>query len=159
EHYQHLVRDYNFSNSPHQVPLMSGSEKRELIRNRVANAILFVRRYGFAKLAYEAALHQSDPCIYEGVIGKVEHHAAGLEKIYGRLMGRAYGIPMYEDDTARYLTDVRPFFENAESGGAFILAAQIQEALRKRFGPKWFASSASGKLLLNLFAEGKVLSG
>src|SRR5207248_8928455 len=30
EHYQHLVRDYNFSNSPHQAPLMSGSEKREL---------------------------------------------------------------------------------------------------------------------------------
>lgn len=159
EHYQKLVRDHNRFTPDDPVPLMTSAEKRELIRSRVASSMMFVRRYVYAKLAYESALHDGDPDIYEPVLGSVDHSPAGLEQLYGKLMGRAYGVPMSEADTARFLTDVDSFFYSADYSRAFILAAQIHETLRKRFGPTWFVSADAGRLFLDFFSKGTRLSG
>ncbi|MEX2261362.1 MAG: hypothetical protein WD696_05390 [Bryobacteraceae bacterium] len=159
EHFEKLVRDYNRLHPDRAAPLMTPAEKRELIRNRAAASMMFVRRYVYAKLAYESALHEGDPSIHEPVIGRVEPTTEALEELYGRVMSRAYGVPMTDADTARFLSDVDPFFYSADYSRAFILAAQMHESFRKRFGPRWFLTREAGAQLLDYFSEGTRMSG
>ncbi|MSP62864.1 MAG: hypothetical protein EXR72_21535 [Myxococcales bacterium] len=135
-------------------PTMSDGEILEVVRLRVFEEIYFLRRYGSAKLIYEAALHGGDPAIWKGVY---PGQTADLQGLYKDLFGRAYGFALSDEDALRYRTDVDDFFYAADYTRAFGLANLIHEGVRTKIGPEWLTSKASGELFRKLFSDGNRL--
>ena len=137
------------------IPLMSDADIDAFVRLRVFDQLYYLRRYGSAKLVYEAVLHGGDPALYRGVH---DGQTSDLKALYRDLFARAYGFPLTEEDALRYRTDVDDLFYSADYTRAFALANLIHEGLRQRFGDDWYGKREVGALLKGaLFADGNRL--
>jgi hypothetical protein len=132
------------------------TEDRAWIAERLGNAdpdgvpsharavkLLFLRRYA-AKLAYELELHGP---------------GADLEAMparYAELLAGATGI---EWTPQTWLGDVDGGFYVASYLRAWAIEARWREALRARFGERWFAQPEAGSWLRSLWREGQRLRG
>jgi hypothetical protein len=148
--YREFVTNWNRDHKT-TFPVMTDGEIQDLVRMRVFEELYFLRRYGSAKLIYEAALHGGDPALWKSVYpGRVDD----LQALYADLFGRAYGFALTPDDALRFRTDVDDFFYAADYQRAFVLANQIHEAVRARLGDHWYTNRSAGALFRDLFAEG-----
>lgn len=150
--YRELVTDYNRFQAPgKEVPLMSDSDMGKLIRNRTFWNLYMVRRYNGAKLIYESILHGGDPSYYSDYY---KGQTADPQMVYKELFSFAYGFKLTDSDALRFRTDVDSFFYAADYARAFLLAAQLEEAMRAKFGEKWFDNPEAGKWLKQLWSNG-----
>ncbi|MCD6498715.1 MAG: hypothetical protein J7M25_10515 [Deltaproteobacteria bacterium] len=134
-----------------RVPLMSDKNMGSVIRHQLAWDMYLYRRYGWAKLVYESALHGANPSVWRGVYsGPISDR----KKLYRRLFSKAYGYSLTKDDAQRYLFDVDPFFYAADYARAFVLADTLTEHLRKKFGPNWYENKQVGPYLKTLWRYG-----
>jgi len=134
---------------------MSDADIAAFVRVRVFDELYFLRRYGAAKLIYEAALHGGAPALWQEVYKKP---TTDLMALYRDLFGRAYGFALTDEDALRYRTDVDDLFYAADYTRAFGLANVVHEALRSKFGAGWYTKKEAGELLrAQLFAEGNKL--
>lgn len=151
--YRELVKNYNRFAAPGKaVPVMTDKDMGMLIRNRVFWDLYMVRRYNGSKLIYETILHGGDPAIYKDVYkGKTDDP----HQVYKALFSDAYGFQLTDTEALRYRTDVDAFFYSADYARAFLLAAQLNEMMRTKFGVKWFGNKEAGELLKEkLWADG-----
>lgn len=152
--YRAFVRAWNAERKA-SVPLMSDADIAEFVRLRVFDQLYYLRRYGAAKLIYEAALHGGDPSLWRGAY---DGQTKDLMALYRDLFARAYGFPLSAEDAQRYRTDVDDMFYSADYTRAFALANLIHEGLRQRFGEDWYGKPEVGALLKgSLFADGNRL--
>jgi hypothetical protein len=137
-------------------PTMSDADIQAVVRQRVFEEMYFLRRYGSAKLIYEAALHGGDPAIWSGVY---KDPTGDLQALYRELFGRAYGFKLTDEDALRFRTDVDDLFYAADYTRAFAMANAVHEAVRAKLGESWYVNRAAGELFKGLFAEGNRLQG
>jgi hypothetical protein len=134
-----------------RVPVMTKKDVRHVIRSRLAWEMYLYRRYGWAKLIYESALHGADASVWKGIYpGQISDR----KKLYRSLFSEAYGYPLKPADAATYLADVDPFFYSADYARAFMGADMLIEHLRKKFGASWFEDEQVGPYLKTLWAKG-----
>lgn len=74
-------------------------------------------------------------------------------------LSRAYGIQLTAEDAERHLVELEDFYESADEFRAWFLAAQLQNQLKARFGPRWWASAEAGAFLREQWAHGNARSG
>jgi len=134
-----------------RFPLMNDKDMGSVIRHRLAWDMYLYRRYGWAKLVYESALHGASPSVWKGVYsGSISDRRA----LYKALFSKAYGYALTDDDAQRYLFDVDPFFYAADYARAFVLADTLTEHLRNKFGPNWYENKNVGPYLKTLWRYG-----
>ena len=134
-----------------RVPKLTTRQMAALIRSRLAYNMYLARRYGWAKLIYEAVLHGGNQRLWQSVYtGQTSDRRA----LYRSLFQQAYGYALTDTDADRYLTDVDPFFYAADYARAFMLADLLHEHLRAKFGPNWFENPKVGAYLKGLWASG-----
>jgi len=153
--YRDFVKNYNrFQPVSKQAPLMTDEEIAKLVRNRVFWNLYMVRRYNGAKPIYESILHGGDPSYYKAYYSGSpdDPHQA-----YKKLFSDAYGFQLSDEDALRFRTDVDSFFYAADYARAFLLSAQLQEAVRAKFGEKWFENPEAGKFIKSLWSNGSKL--
>jgi len=152
--YREFVARHNAERKT-SFPTMSDVEIAELSRVRVYNDFYYLRRYGYAKLVYEAVLHGGEPGLWAGVYkGQTTDPMA----VYRDVFSTAYGFPMGEDDALRFRTDVDDTFYSADYARAFALADLVHQALDRRFGGPsgdWYGNRAVGEELKRLWAAGQ----
>jgi len=102
--------------------------------------LYFLRRYA-AKLRYERELHT------KGVEGMAESYAKGMERVL-----------RFKHPREHYLTDVDDGLYAAQYLRAWILEAQMSQALREMFGETWFREKEAGRFLRGLWAQGQKLT-
>jgi hypothetical protein len=96
--------------------------------------------------------------------GKVVFNAAArtpgadVAGLYRQVMGRTYGFPMTAADDARAELDREEFLAAADYLQAFLLAAQLEQQLRGRFGPSWWQEKKAGDWMRGLLAPGTGVS-
>ncbi|MBI2177499.1 MAG: hypothetical protein HYU38_04020 [Candidatus Tectomicrobia bacterium] len=100
--------------------------------------LYMLRRYA-AKIGYEFALHAGP-------------ELDGKEALYARALT---GVTRVAYPAESYLDDVDPFFYCANYLRAWMLQAQLREALRSRFGRRWWRSAGSGGFLKELWSGGQ----
>src|SRR5207245_4639752 len=114
--------------------------------------LYYMRRYGHAKLIYEAVLHGGDPAAWRDVW---KGETKDLQEVYRSLFEEAYGFTLTKEDALRYRTDVDDFFYAADYTRAYVMADLMQEAARERFGAAWYEKPEVGKWLRETYwAEG-----
>ena len=99
-----------------------------------------VRRYA-AKLAYELDLHRAGG-------------AEGMAERYARSLGEAVGLHVWAED---FLFDMDDFFYCARYLRAWMLEVQMRRRMVERFGRRWFATTAAGDYLRELWGLGQEL--
>jgi len=108
--------------------------------------MMYLRRYAFAKIAYELRLHgrssgadraRARPAARSGP-GERRPPRAVPPALLRRLRFRAE-----PDEAQAFLTDVDETFYSADYARAFALAGMMHEGIRKRFGEDWYASPRS----------------
>ncbi|MFA6449971.1 MAG: hypothetical protein WCX65_10900 [bacterium] len=143
--YRELEKEYNRFQPPEkQAALMTDADMGKLIRNRVFWKLYMVRRYNGAKLVYESLLHGGDPSYYK------EYYTGPADDprlAYRKLFSDAYGFQLSDADSLRFRTDVDSVFYSADYARAFLLSEQLEEAMRSKFGDKWFNDPRAGELL------------
>ena len=96
--------------------------------------------------------------------GKVLFNAAAraagadVPALYRDIMARTYGFPMTAADEARAELDREEFLASGDYLEAFVLAAQLEQQLRGRFGPAWWEAKAAGDWMRGLLAAGNSVS-
>jgi hypothetical protein len=122
----------------------------------------YLRRYAFAKIAYELRLHGRPASEIAPALALLPDPAAAagdLRSLYKQLFSVAYGFPLNDDEAQGYLADVDDTFYAADYARAFVLAGMMHEGVRKKFGADWYGNPAVGKFLrTELFAPGTSLS-
>jgi hypothetical protein len=83
---------------------------------------------------------------------------ANAQALYRDIMARTYGFPMTPADEARAELDREEFLASADYLQAFVLASQLEQQLRGRFGPAWWESKAAGEWMRQLLAPGNSVS-
>jgi len=102
--------------------------------------LYFLRRYA-AKLRYERALHT------EGVEGMADVYTKGMERVL-----------RFKHPREHYLTDVDDGLYAAQYLRAWILEAQMSQALREMFGETWFREKEAGRFLKGIWSQGQKLT-
>ncbi|HEY8491922.1 MAG TPA: hypothetical protein VIO14_13125 [Dehalococcoidia bacterium] len=102
------------------------------------HTLYMVRRYA-AKLEYELALHGPDD-------------PRSKAKVYADTLTACLGVRWSPAD---YLADVDDGFYAARYLRAWIFDAVLRAALRRRFGPAWYASAEAGAALRELWRQGQ----
>jgi hypothetical protein len=116
-------------------------EAEEVVAHARAVRLMFVRRYA-AKLAYELELHSPAPDF------------DALPARYAELLGTATRVRW---PRTPWLSDVDEGFYVACYLQAWALETRWRAALREHFGERWFASTAAGEWLRDLWREGQRL--
>ncbi|HOC92916.1 MAG TPA: hypothetical protein PKH33_11185 [bacterium] len=143
--YREIVREHNKTlPASKRVPVMSDAEIGKLIRNRVLWKMYMVRRYNWAKLIYETLLHGGGAEYFGPYYDGPENDP---HQAYRRIFSKAYGFELTENEALRFRTDVDSFFYAADYARAFLLSEQIEEKLRKDFGPQWFNDPRAGEFV------------
>jgi hypothetical protein len=83
---------------------------------------------------------------------------ADTTTLYRDVMARTYGFPMTGADAARAELDREEFLASADYLQAFVLAAQLEQQLRGRFGPTWWEAKGAGDWMRKWLAAGNSLS-
>jgi hypothetical protein len=131
-------------------------------RGLALREMMYLRRYAFAKIAYELRLHgrpleQIAPAL--ALLPAPDQARDDLRELYRQLFSVAYSFELNPDEAQAFLTDVDETFYSADYARAFALAGMMHEGIRKRFGEDWYASPAVGKFLKEqLFAPGTALA-
>lgn len=129
---------------------MTGELLRSYVRGAAVRKLYMLRRYA-AKVLFERAWHGPQPL-----------DDAQLRAKYKELLGRAYGFPVTDEDASRYLEDHDDFFYSADYLRAWFLAAQLDDALSKKFGQghngAWWHAPEAGKALQALWSHGNQLT-
>jgi hypothetical protein len=131
-------------------------------RGLALREMMYLRRYAFAKIAYELRLHgrplaQIAPAL--ALLPAPDQAKDDLRELYRQLFSVAYAFELNPDEAQAFLTDVDETFYSADYARAFALAGMMHEGIRKRFGEDWYASPAVGKFLKEqLFAPGTALA-
>src|SRR5882762_7303643 len=131
-------------------------------RGLALREMMYLRRYAFAKIAYELRLHgrpleQIAPAL--ALLPAPDQAKDDLRELYRQLFSVAYTFELNPDEAQAFLTDVDETFYSADYARAFALAGMMHEGIRKRFGEDWYATPAVGKFLKEqLFAPGTALA-
>ncbi|GAC1337754.1 MAG: hypothetical protein NVSMB23_04640 [Myxococcales bacterium] len=147
-------------------PAPTDAELGAVLRRTALVEMACLRRYAFAKIAYELRLHGrplSDLGPALALLPRPERLAGDgeepLRELYRQLFSVASGVALGEDESARFRADVDDTFRSADYARAFALAGTIGEALRARFGAGWTADLRAGPFLrAALFSQGTSLS-
>ena len=139
------------------VPVMGEADMAELVRLRVFEELYFLRRYGGAKLIYEAALHGGDARLWAPELKEWKGPAGDLQVLYRFLFARAYGFPLSAEDALRFRTDVDDTLYAADYTRAFGLAQIVHEYLRSKYGDDWYGNKSSGALFRELARDANAL--
>jgi hypothetical protein len=140
----------------------SNAELAAIQRDLALREMMFLRRYAFAKIAYELRLHgrpaeEIAPAL--ALLSAPAQAAKSPRELYRQLFSVAYTFELDEEESQLYLTDVDDTFYSADYARAFVLAGMMHEGIRKRFGEDWYANKEVGKFLREqLFAPGTSLS-
>lgn len=159
----------------------TNAELAAILRRGALVEMMYLRRYAFAKIAYELRLHgrperelakalrllparaaaalapDATPATDAAAEGPAS--SAELRELYRQLFSVAYGFPLTEREAARFRSDADDTFASADYARAFVLAGNLQEAMRRRFGPDWYGDQAVGAFLRReLFALGNSLT-
>jgi len=137
--FEHLVENRCWLKAYGRLP---ECEIAPLLRFWAFSRLYPMRRYA-AKILYEVHLHS----------GRKNPRAA-----YRRLLSRAYGFPLSDEDAASYLNDVDPTFYAADYFRAWLLEAMLANRLEGHFGPRWFERKAAGCFLARLWASGNQMT-
>jgi hypothetical protein len=162
----------------------TNAELAAILRRGALVEMMYLRRYAFAKIAYELRLHgrperelakallllatrapvagaelAPDPSQATDAAPQGPASSAELRELYRQLFSVAYGFPLTEREAARFRSDADDTFASADYARAFVLAGNLQEAMRRRFGPDWYGDPAVGAFLRrDLFAPGESLT-
>jgi hypothetical protein len=142
-------------------PAPSDAELAGVLRRTALVEMYFLRRYAFAKIAYELRLHGRPAAEIAAAAGLLPAEAASgdLRELYRQLFSVAYAFELNEQESQSFRTDVDDTFYSADYSRAFALAGMMHEAVRKRFGEDWYGNKEVGKFLrTQLFAPGTSLS-
>ncbi len=122
----------------------------------------YLRRYAFAKIAYELRLHGrpvEEIAAALPLLPAPEKAKADLRELYRQLFSVAYAFELDDQESQAYLTDVDDTFYSADYARAFVLAGMMHEGIRRKFGADWYGNREVGKFLREqLFAPGTSLS-
>lgn len=138
------------------------AELAAIQRGLALREMMYLRRYAFAKIAYELRLHgrpaaQIAPAL--ALVPSPDKAKDDARELYRQLFSVAYTFELDPDEAGLYLTDVDDTFYSADYARAFVLAGMMHEGIRRRFGEDWYANPAVGKFLKEqLFAPGTALS-
>ena len=141
-------------------PLPGNAELGAILRRTALIEVYYLRRYAFAKIAYELRLHgrpaaQIAPAL---ALLPAPDKADDLRELYRQLFSRAYEFELDADEAQLFRSDVDDTFYSADYSRAFVLAGMMHEGVRRRFGEDWYANEAVGKFLrAELFAKGTSL--
>ena len=138
------------------IPVLTDKDIATIVRFSIFNDLYFMRRYGGAKLIYESIYHGGEPKYWAGIYNG---QTQDKREAYRVLFEKAYGFPMEEIDAERYLVDIDNFLYAADYVRSFVLSSQIDEALNRLFGKKWFENKKVGEFLRDkLFFAGDKFS-
>jgi hypothetical protein len=112
-------------------------DSEEFLRFLYTYKAYFVRRH-VAKLRYERQLHSQGP--------------DGMEATYQRELER---VLLFRHPRTHYLLDVDDGLYAALYLRAWILEAQMSQALREMFGEAWFREKEAGRFLRGIWAHGQ----
>ncbi len=115
---------------------------------------------GDAQVAWRTSADAQRLFLLRRAAGKVLFNAGALAPgadvaaLYRDVMARTYGFPMTAADEARAELDREEFLASADYLQAFVLAAQLEQQLRGRFGLSWWQEAAAGEWVRKLLAPG-----
>jgi hypothetical protein len=133
---------------------MSAIERRLALRE-----MTFLRRYAFAKIAYELYLHGQPPSEISGALALCKGQVSDPKSAYQQLFSVAYGFEVTGEEAQQYLTDVDDTFYSADYARAFVLAGMLHDSMRAKFGADFYGDKRVGDFLKKqLFAPGASLS-
>ena len=143
-------------------PAPSNAELASIERLLALREMEYLRRYAFAKIAYELRLHGRPVEEIAKALLLLEDPArakADLRELYRQLFSRAYTFNLSDAESQAYRTDVDETFYAADYARAFVLGGMMHAAVRRRFGEDWYANAKVGAFLREqLFAPGTSLS-
>jgi hypothetical protein len=161
-----FLRRYRDFLVAHGKPAPTNAQLAAVLRRTALIEMYYLRRYAFAKIAYELRLHgrplsEIAPALEllpapDKVRGSDE---PSLKELYRQAFSVAYGFALNEQEASRFRVDVDDSFYSADYARAFALAGMMHEAMRKKFGQDWYGNPAVGKFLREqLFSRGTALS-
>lgn len=140
-------------------PAPSDQELAAVLRRTALAEMLQMRRYAFAKIAYELRLHGRPESEIAPALLALPERPRDLRALYRALFSAAYGFELTAEEAQRYLVDVDDTFYSADYARAFALAGMMHEGLQRRFGDDWYGDPAAGAFLKReLFAAGESLT-
>ncbi len=147
-------------------PAPTDAQLAAVLRRTALVEMYYLRRYAFAKIAYELRLHGRPIAEIEPALALLPaperargEGDAALRELYRQAFSVAYGFALNDTEAARYLEDVDDTFYSADYARSFALAGMMHEAMRKKFGIDWYGNKAVGKFLRGqLFGPGTALS-
>ncbi|MBS2028965.1 MAG: chromosome segregation protein SMC [Deltaproteobacteria bacterium] len=125
---------------------MTGELLHGWVRSAAVKKLYLLRRAA-AKVLVAQARHGAQPLAGAALVAKDRE-----------LMGRAEGFALTDADAERDLVEPDDFFAAADELRAWILAAQLDAALSKKFGESWWRSPQAGQMLRGLWAHGSELT-
>ncbi len=143
-------------------PRPTDAELAAVMRRLALKEMMYLRRYAFAKIAYELRLHgRPTPQIApaEPLLSAPDKAASDLRELYRQLFSAAYTFELSEQESQLFRTDVDDTFYSADYSRAFALAGMMHEGIRRKFGEDWYGNKEVGKFLrAQLFSAGTSLS-
>ncbi|HEX4382881.1 MAG TPA: hypothetical protein VH083_08025, partial [Myxococcales bacterium] len=143
-------------------PRPSKAELAAIQRRLALREMNYLRRYAFAKIAYELRLHGRPASEIASALALLPDRAAAerdLRSLYKQLFSVANAFELSDDEAGSYRADVDDGFYSADYARAFVLAGMMHDGMRHRFGDDWYGNPAVGKFLrTELFAPGTSLS-
>jgi hypothetical protein len=142
-------------------PQPTDAELSAVLRRLALKEMMYLRRYAFAKIAYELRLH-GRPAAQIAVAAPLlaaPEKTSDLRELYRQLFSAAYTFELSEPESHLFRTDVDDTFYAADYSRAFVLAGMMHDAVRRRFGEDWYANKEVGRFLrAQLFSAGTSLS-
>jgi len=157
-YYRDFIIEWN-KNHPDakQVPVLTDRDISKILRFGILNDLYFMRRYGGAKLVYESIYHGNNPKMWSNIY---KGQTNDTRELYRVLFEKAYTFPMEETDAQRYLTDIDDYLYAIDYVRSFVISSQIDLALTRKFGNRWFENKNAGAYLKDkLFFAGDKLTG
>ena len=143
-------------------PSPSNAELAAIERLLALREMEYVRRYAFAKVAYELRLHGRPLQEIAPALALLEDPARAqesLRELYRQLLSRSYTFELNDAESQAFRTDVDETFYAADYARAFVLGGMMHDAIRRRFGEDWYGDARVGAFLrAQLFAPGTSLS-
>jgi len=147
-------------------PAPSNAELAAVLRRTALVEMMYLRRYAFAKTAYELRLHGRPASEIAPALALLDHpeqtqgdSEAALRSLYQQLFSRAYTFRLSDEEAQRFRADVDDTFYSADYARAFVLAGMMHEGMRRKFGNDWYTNKSVGPFLREqLFSQGTALS-
>jgi hypothetical protein len=142
-------------------PQPGNAELSAVLRRLALKEMMYLRRYAFAKTAYELRLHGRPAAEIAAATALLPapSRTSDLRELYRQLFSTAYTFELSEEESQLFRTDVDDTFYSADYSRAFVLAGMMHEGIRRRFGEDWYANRDVGRFLREqLFSAGTSLS-